>query len=86
MDSPVAEPETPTRLKMYVDGAWTESASGEHFESYDPFTAKPWALVPKGNAEDVDRAVQAAHRAFTEGDWARLHPTSVVRFSERSGT
>ena len=75
MDSPVAEPETLTRLKMYIDGAWTESASGEHFESYDPFTAKPWALVPKGNAEDVDRAVQAAHRAFTDGDWARMHPT-----------
>ena len=75
MDSPVAEPETLTRLKMYIDGEWTESASGEHFESYDPFTAKPWALVPKGNAEDVDRAVQAAHRAFTDGDWARMHPT-----------
>ncbi len=75
MDSPVEASETLTRLRMYIDGEWTLSASGEFFETFDPFTAKPWALVPKGNAEDVDRAVQAAHRAFADGDWSRMHPT-----------
>ena len=61
------------RQQMLIDGEWTESASGEYFESFDPFTAKAWTLIPRGNADDVDRAVQAAHRAFTSGEWPKMH-------------
>jgi aldehyde dehydrogenase (NAD+) len=57
---------------MYVDGQWIEPASGDYFETDDPFRAQPWALIPRGTAADVDRAVQAAHRAFTSGEWPRL--------------
>ena len=39
--------------KMYIGGEWVEASSGETFETYNPYTAKPWALIPKGNAEDV---------------------------------
>lgn len=59
-------------FKMYIDGKWVDSASGNYFESDNPYTGRPWALIPKGNAEDVDRAVRAAHRAFTAGDWPKL--------------
>jgi len=59
-------------FKMYIDGQWADSASGEHFESDNPYTGRPWALIPKGNAEDVDRAVQAAQRAFTCGEWPKM--------------
>ena len=69
----MSDNETLPRLKMYIDGAFVEGASGEVFESYDPFTAKPWCLVPRGTAEDAGRAVQAAHRAFTSGDWPPLN-------------
>ena len=62
-------------FKMHIDGTWTESASGEHFESFNPYTAQPWALIPRGNAEDVERAVQAAHKAGTSGDWPKLTAT-----------
>src|SRR5207302_2588507 len=41
------------------------------FESVNPFTAAPWALVPRGTKTDVDRAVQASKRAFY-GDWRKL--------------
>ena len=61
------------KYKMYIDGQWTESASGQHFESFNPFTGKPWALVPRGNAEDVDRAVRAARKAFTSGEWPKMN-------------
>ena len=61
--------------KMYIGGEWVESSSGETFETYNPYTAEPWALIPKGNAEDVDRAVEAAHGAFTTGDWPALNAT-----------
>ncbi|MEK7875888.1 MAG: carnitine dehydratase, partial [Pseudomonadota bacterium] len=40
--------------KMYIDGQWVDSASGQQFESHNPYTGKPWALIPRGNAEDVD--------------------------------
>jgi aldehyde dehydrogenase (NAD+) len=59
-------------FRMYIDGQWAESASGEKFESDNPYTGRPWALIPKGNAEDVDRAVQAAQRAFTGGEWPKM--------------
>lgn len=64
-----------TRYKMYIGGEWVEPASGEYFESDNPFLGKPWALIPRGNAADVERAVQAAHRAFTAGEWPRLNAT-----------
>jgi len=59
--------------KMYIDGRWVESASGQHFESQNPFTGKAWALIPRGNAEDVDRAVRAARKAFTTGAWPQMN-------------
>jgi aldehyde dehydrogenase (NAD+) len=72
MDTPTG---TLTRYKMFIGGEWVESASGETIQSDNPFTGKPWALVPKGNAQDADRAVRAAHKAFTSGDWPKLTPS-----------
>ncbi len=69
----MSETDSLPRQQMLIDGEWTESASGEYFESFDPFTTKAWTLIPRGNADDVDRAVQAAHRAFTSGDWPKMH-------------
>ncbi|GAA5234993.1 aldehyde dehydrogenase [Verticiella sediminum] len=56
---------------MWIGGQWVEASSGESFESFDPYTGKPWALIPRGTAEDVDRAVRAAAEAF-QGPWSRL--------------
>ncbi len=63
------------RLNMYIDGEFVAPVSGEYFESYNPYTAKPWSLVARGGAEDVDRAVEAASRAFNTGEWPKLNPT-----------
>ena len=56
---------------MYVDGRWVEPLSGDFFETDNPFAGRPWALIPRGTAEDADLAVRAAHRAFTGGAWPR---------------
>jgi (Z)-2-((N-methylformamido)methylene)-5-hydroxybutyrolactone dehydrogenase len=64
-----------TRYKMFIGGEWTDAAAGGYFETVNPYTGKPWALMPRGGPEDVDRAVRAAHRAFTQGDWPRLTAT-----------
>ncbi|MEK9866249.1 MAG: aldehyde dehydrogenase [Betaproteobacteria bacterium] len=60
------------KFKMYIDGEFVEASSGKWFDSFDPFTGKVWSQVAEGGPEDVDRAVQAAHRAFTTGDWPEL--------------
>ncbi|HEU5283409.1 MAG TPA: aldehyde dehydrogenase family protein, partial [Burkholderiales bacterium] len=57
---------------MYIDGKFVDAATGKWFDSYNPYTGKVWAQVAEGGAEDVDRAVKAAHRAFTEGPWPQL--------------
>jgi len=55
--------------QMLIDGAWCGAASGETFASSNPFTGQDWATIPRGDASDVDLAVQAAHSAFTTGEW-----------------
>jgi aldehyde dehydrogenase (NAD+) len=55
-----------------IGGGWTDAASGEFFETDNPYTGRPWALIPRCAADDVDRAVKAAHKAFTSGEWPKL--------------
>ena len=61
-----------TKYQTVIGGGWTDSASGEFFETDNPYTGKPWALIPRCAADDVDRAVRAAHKAFTSGEWPKL--------------
>ncbi len=57
--------------QMLIGGKWVDPASGEWFESVNPYTAKPWALIPRGTKTDVDQAIAAAQCAF-HGEWRRL--------------
>ncbi len=61
------------KYQMYIDGAWVEASTGRCFESDNPYLGKPWALMPRGSAEDADRAVQAARKAFTSGEWPKCN-------------
>ena len=63
---------TLAKYRMYIGGQWVDSGSGDYFESDDPFRAEPWALIARGTPADVDRAVRAAHTAFTTGEWPRM--------------
>jgi acyl-CoA reductase-like NAD-dependent aldehyde dehydrogenase len=60
------------KYQMYLGGQWVDAAGGGHFESDDPYLGAPWALIPRGSAEDADRAVRAARQAFTSGPWPTL--------------
>jgi len=73
------------KLRMYINGDWADPVSGDYFESFNPFTGKPWALVPRGGAEDVDRAVGAAKQAFNFGEWPELTPTARGHLLRRLG-
>jgi aldehyde dehydrogenase (NAD+) len=49
---------------FYIDGAWVSPASSEVLDVVNPATESAFAQIASGNEEDVDRAVQAARRAF----------------------
>jgi aldehyde dehydrogenase (NAD+) len=57
---------------MFIDGEFVEAASGEWFDSFDPFTGEVWSQVAAGGPADADLAVKAAHRAFTHGPWSEM--------------
>ena len=61
----------PTRL--LIDGQWVNAASGKTFETRNPATGEILAQVAEGDAEDINRAVAAARRAFN-GPWSRVKP------------
>lgn len=53
-----------TLNKFYIDGAWVDPASDATMPIMNPATASQIGTVSMGNAQDVDRAVAAAKRAF----------------------
>ena len=59
--------------KMLIDGQWVDAASGKKFETLNPATGELLATVAEGDAEDINRAVAAARRAF-EGPWSKAKP------------
>lgn len=50
--------------KLYINGQWISSRSGELMGVENPATQEIFAKVPAGNAEDVDAAAKAAHHAL----------------------
>jgi phenylacetaldehyde dehydrogenase len=72
------------RHKMLIDGKLVEAASGKTFSSYNPATGEVFAQVPEGDKEDIDRAVNAARRAF-EGRWRKFTPSERGRLLWKLG-
>jgi aldehyde dehydrogenase (NAD+) len=56
----------------WIDGAHAAPASGEWLDTVDPYSGESWARIPRGNKEDAERAVAAAHRAMHKGPWSRM--------------
>ncbi len=72
-----------TSFRMLIDGEWVEAGDGGTFESVNPATGDVWCRIPEATEQDVSRAVEAAHRAFTAGPWARMTPTGRGRTLRR---
>jgi phenylacetaldehyde dehydrogenase len=70
---------------MLIGGDWVDAASGRTFDTLDPATGEKLTSVPHGDAEDINRAVDAARRAFEDGPWARMKPTERERLIWRIG-
>jgi gamma-glutamyl-gamma-aminobutyraldehyde dehydrogenase len=80
---PTIEP----RRRAFIGGAFTDAADGEEFATVNPATGAVLASVARGKAEDVDRAVSAARRAFESGAWSRAAPAHrkavLLRLAEK---
>jgi acyl-CoA reductase-like NAD-dependent aldehyde dehydrogenase len=58
--------------RMRIAGELVDAADGETLEILNPATGEVLTTTPAGGAEDVERAVRAARRAFEEGPWPSL--------------
>ncbi len=66
---------------LYIDGAWVPSSGGGRIEVRSASTEEVIGTVPEGTAEDVDRAVQAAHRAFAQ--WSQTSVEERATYLEK---
>src|SRR5215475_11381541 len=74
------------RTQAFIDGRYTDAASGATFDSINPATGKLLARVAAGDTEDINRAVTSARAAFRKGVWANLPPAQrkkiLLRFAQ----
>jgi aldehyde dehydrogenase (NAD+) len=61
--------------RLLIGGEEVDAADGRTFEALNPTTGRAWATMAEAGAEDVDRAVTAARRAFEDERWRGLSPT-----------
>lgn len=66
-----------------IDGRPVDSASGETFDCISPIDGKKLASVARCGAEDVERAVAAARKAFESGVWANMPPVGRKKVLQR---
>jgi 5-carboxymethyl-2-hydroxymuconic-semialdehyde dehydrogenase len=56
----------PTRIQHYIDGEAVDSVDGDTFDVLDPVTNETYLQAAAGKKADLDRAVAAARRAFSD--------------------
>jgi phenylacetaldehyde dehydrogenase len=71
--------------QLFINGEWTDAASGKTFETPNPATGETLARVAEGDAEDINRAVRAARAAFEDSAWSRMTPSDRGRIIWRIG-
>lgn len=62
----------PSIQKLFIDGKWVPSSSGQTFASLNPATEAPVGFFQKGNVNDVEKAVAAAEKSLDQ--WKKLPP------------
>ncbi|KAL6192504.1 hypothetical protein ACLB2K_033592 [Fragaria x ananassa] len=72
VEDPITPPVIVGHTKLLINGQFVDAASGKTFPTLDPRTGDVIAHVAEGDAEDVNRAVAAARKAFDEGPWPKM--------------
>jgi aldehyde dehydrogenase len=70
---PGAVAEFKSRYDHWIGGKYVAPASGKYFENITPVTGKVFCEVARGDAADIDKALDAAHAAAKT--WNKTSPT-----------
>ena len=62
----------PRQTQLLIDGKFVNSISGKTFDTFNPATEEKIISVQEADRADVDKAVQAARKAFDHGPWRRM--------------
>ncbi|WP_105566137.1 5-carboxymethyl-2-hydroxymuconate semialdehyde dehydrogenase [Microbacterium halophytorum] len=73
----------PERIRHYIGGAFVDSVDGDAFDVLDPVTNETYITAAAGKKADIDAAVAAARKAFTEGPWPKMLPRDRSRVLHR---
>ncbi len=79
--SGIRRPET----KLWVGGKWVSADSGRTFETVNPATEEVIANVAEAGESDVDKAAQAARRAFESGPWPKMRASEREKILRKVG-
>ena len=69
--------------RLFIDGKFVDAKKGGRFASVNPATGEAFAEVAAGTAEDIDRAVAAARKAFKSGSWSKMAPRARMEVMNR---
>ncbi|HKX99789.1 MAG TPA: aldehyde dehydrogenase family protein, partial [Steroidobacteraceae bacterium] len=69
--------------RLFIDGKYVDARKGGRIESVNPANGQVIAEVAAGTAEDIDRAVAAAKKAFKSGAWSKLAPRARMEILYR---
>ncbi|OWM89634.1 aldehyde dehydrogenase family 2 member B7, mitochondrial [Punica granatum] len=72
LEEPISPGVSVNYTQLMINGKFVDAASGKTFPTLDPRTGEVIAHVAEGDAEDVNRAVSAARKAFDEGPWPKM--------------
>ena len=62
-----------TRYENFIGGEWVAPVKGEYFDNVSPVTGKAFTQIPRSSAEDVEKALDAAHAA--KDSWGKASVT-----------
>jgi len=77
-----------SRYENFIGGEWVKPVKGNYFENITPVLGKPFCEVARSTAEDIDLALDAAHKArkgwaaTSVGDRAAILNKIADRFEE----
>src|SRR5258708_35931410 len=69
------------RWNNFIGGEWVPPSSGTYFEIVTPITGQTLCEIPRSNAADIDRALDAAHAA--QAAWGKSSPTERGKILEK---
>lgn len=63
--TPVSRPDFKPYYNHFIGGEWVAPSNGEYFDNISPIDGKAFTKAARGNKQDIDKALDAAHKAFS---------------------